>query len=84
MRETQARRTVPLFIGGSSPRIRHLWESPIESRVSPLPLSFYFPVRMKDVRRNINFTPTIRRLKERSGNLVELRRTVTFTCDLAS
>lgn len=44
---TQTRGTVPLFIGAELPRIRHLWESPIVSRVLLAPLSFYFPPRWK-------------------------------------
>lgn len=61
------------YLSAELPRIRHLWESPIESRVPPLPLSFYFPARMKDVRHDVNFTrQRYDSLNIYSGNLTEL------------
>lgn len=71
----------PHYLSAELPRIRHLWESPIESLcVPPLPLSFYFPARMKDVRHDVNFTrQRYDSLDIYSGNLTELWCIVSYT-----
>lgn len=72
MREHE-RRERSHYLSAELPRIRHLGESPIESRVPPLPLSFYFPAWMKDVRHDVNFTrQRYDSLDIYSGNLIEL------------
>ena len=65
------------YLSVELPGIRHLWESPIESRAPSLSLSFYFPARMKDVRHHVNFT------RQRYENLDIYILVISLNCDVS-